>query len=155
MTDPKTKISDKAQLATMHYIANFITNPIKGYTWSAAMRDAGFAETTIDKHPNYVSGLLGVQRQISAAIAKIKAKSVATRLQRQEFWTDVQSGKLINDDGTTVNVDITARLRASELLGRSEADFTDNVNDNREGLTISVTAPQQPKLSPNKAVEGA
>ena len=136
MTNPKTKISDKAQLATMHYIANFIINPIKGYTWSQAMRDAGFAESTIDKNSKATWGLVGVQCQIQAALAKIKAKSVRNRLQRQEFWSET----MISED-----LDITARLRASELLGRSEADFTDNVNKTGEGLAINVTLPDKPQ----------
>lgn len=46
------------------------------------------------------------------------APLVATRLERQEFWT-----RVMNDDSAKA-VD---RLRASELLGRSEADFTEKV----------------------------
>lgn len=41
------------------------------------------------------------------------------RRRRQEFWTAVASNE---------KEDTGHRLRASELLGKSEADFTDNVN---------------------------
>jgi phage terminase small subunit len=51
---------------------------------------------------------------------------VATRQRRQEFWTLIME----NPDE-----DIRARLKASELLGRSEGDFTD-----RSESTLKVTA---------------
>ncbi len=50
---------------------------------------------------------------------EIRPKLIAKRQQRQEFWTQI-----MND--TTANM--KDRLRASELLGRSEADFTENLN---------------------------
>lgn len=43
---------------------------------------------------------------------------IANRQQRQEFWSSV-----MND----AEVDLSVRLRASELLGKSEADFTEKV----------------------------
>ncbi|MCA9401782.1 MAG: terminase small subunit [Candidatus Omnitrophica bacterium] len=43
---------------------------------------------------------------------------IANRQQRQEFWSSV-----MND----VEVDLSVRLRASELLGKSEADFTEKL----------------------------
>lgn len=43
---------------------------------------------------------------------------IASRQQRQEFWTSVMS------DG---EVDMKDRLKASELLGKSEGDFLDRV----------------------------
>jgi phage terminase small subunit len=43
---------------------------------------------------------------------------IANRQKRQEFWTEVmQNG----------NLDLRDRLKASELLGRSEADFTEKM----------------------------
>ena len=128
MTDKKTKISDKAQIATTHYITNCITNTKTGYTWAQAMRDAGYAESTIDKNSNDTWGLIGVQEQIEQAKDKIKAESIATRAERQAFWTTIYKD---------TNTDIAARLRASELLGRSEADFTDNISSQQ------IQAPDQ------------
>lgn len=46
------------------------------------------------------------------------APLVATRAKRQAFWT-----KIIED----VGADMADRLRASELLGKSEADFKDKL----------------------------
>jgi hypothetical protein len=42
---------------------------------------------------------------------------IANRQERQSFWTSTMKSQL---------VDIGDRLKASELLGRSEADFTEN-----------------------------
>lgn len=57
---------------------------------------------------------------IAEAIRKRQEKElapmIATRQQRQAFWT-----KVLN----TKTVSMANRLRASELLGKSEADFTD------------------------------
>ncbi len=61
------------------------------------------------------------QPHIKAAIRarqdnEVRPRNIATRQERQEFWTEVMDGKGNMKD----------RLKASELLGRSEADFTDN-----------------------------
>ena len=51
----------------------------------------------------------------------MKAESIATRAQRQAFWTEVYLDKTAN---------MSDRLRSSELLGKSECDFiTVNIND--------------------------
>jgi hypothetical protein len=49
---------------------------------------------------------------------EVRPKTIAKRQERQEFWTEV-----MNDE----KQDMKDRLKASELLGKSEADFTDNV----------------------------
>ncbi|MBN2312356.1 MAG: hypothetical protein JXM79_00410 [Sedimentisphaerales bacterium] len=49
-----------------------------------------------------------------------RPKTIATRQQRQQFWTETMN----NDD-----VEMRDRLKASELLGKSEADFTENINN--------------------------
>lgn len=58
--------------------------------------------------------------QIQKAIAERQqaelAGAIATRKERQMFWT-----LLMRDD----LADLSARLKASELLGKSEADFVD------------------------------
>ena len=50
--------------------------------------------------------------------------AILTREQRQQLWSEVAL------DGT---IDISARLRASELLGKSQADFTDKIDHNHKG----------------------
>ena len=57
---------------------------------------------------------------------------IANRQQRQEFWS-----KVMND----VEADMSVRLRASELLGKSEADFTEKIIGSfNEGLAERIKA---------------
>lgn len=60
-----------------------------------------------------------VKAAIDKEMAEIKDETIATRAQRQLFWTEVYKDTQAN---------MSDRLRASELLGKSEADFTDNLN---------------------------
>ena len=68
------------------------------------------------------------------AIIKSREKTesrvrIATRQDRQEFWSSVMNG----DDN-----EMKDRLKASELLGRSECDFTEKVDAKIDGdLRIS------------------
>ena len=61
---------------------------------------------------------------------QLRTENIANRRARQQFWTEV----MMSTDG----VNMSDRLRASELLGRSEADFTDNVNASNKTLSINV-----------------
>jgi len=63
---------------------------------------------------------------LNAIIAREKPgrdEKIATRRERQEFWTEAQRN---------AELDIKDRFKASELLGRSQADFTDNTNHSGE-----------------------
>ncbi|CAM6004907.1 unnamed protein product [Sphagnum balticum] len=55
---------------------------------------------------------------------------IATREDRQAFWT-----KVMNDE----NEKMIDRLRASELLGKSEADFIDKIQHSGEIKTLGMT----------------
>ncbi len=68
-----------------------------------------------------------------------KAKgTIATREERQEFWTETMR----ND-----SVDIKDRQKASELMGKSEADFTDKVQVDAL-LTIEIVNYGENKNTP-------
>ena len=59
------------------------------------------------------------------------AVRIATRVQRQQFWTEVMKNP---------EASLADRLRASELLGKSEADFVAKVQ--HEGtVPVSVIDP--------------
>lgn len=64
-----------------------------------------------------------IKEEIDRILSQKKADSIANRQQRQRFWSRMMNGEL---DG--ISVSNSDRLKASELLGKSEADFTDNVN---------------------------
>ena len=59
-----------------------------------------------------------------------QAKKIATREDRQNFWTETMTGK---------ETDMKDRLKASELLGRSQADFTEKVQvSGQQDLNVIV-----------------
>lgn len=87
--------------------------------------------------------------RVKAAIARIDAKtwakSVKSRKQRQEFWSDVME--------TAPNM--SDKLRASELLGKSEADFTETVINRSEDTTEPLSATERTAaVAAAKAVTG-
>ena len=87
-----------------------------------------------------------VKVEIDKEIAKVKAESIANREERQQFWTETMNNAPQMAD----------RLRASELLGKSEADFTDNIKQTGDGLTINVSSESKSKPEPDlKLVKGA
>jgi hypothetical protein len=133
MTNPKTKLGCKAQLSVDNYINNVIVDKKEGYTWYDAIRDGGYADTTAKSNAKEIWDRVGVQDQINAARAAMAKKSVYNRQQRQKFWTDMMlEGKTDAD-----------KLRASELLGRSEADFTDNISNTVPDQSLTLTKDEQ------------
>ena len=79
--------------------------------------------------------------KVSKAIANRQQKSatkiIATREDRQAFWTEVMSSG---------SEEMRDRLKASELLGRSGADFTDKVlHAGQLTLEQLVTASMEPE----------
>lgn len=99
-----------------------------------AARKAGYSKKTAEAigHENLR------KPYIAEAIAKREEKrgnkAIATREERQKFWTKVLNGefaetvKIIKDGEYTTDEippKMSDRLKASELLGRSEADFVD------------------------------
>lgn len=73
--------------------------------------------------------------QLREAIKKRSAHDIqpltATRLIRQKFWTKVMM---------SAQSSMKDRLKASELLGKSEADFTDNVIQTGETKVTLIAA---------------
>jgi phage terminase small subunit len=93
-----------------------------------AARKAGY------KHPKSQGQRLltnvDIQTAIKAREKKRNKKTIATREERQEFWSKTMS----NTEKKTGD-----RLRASELLGRSEGDFIDRTkHEGDTGLTVKV-----------------
>jgi phage terminase small subunit len=59
-----------------------------------------------------------ILKEIQARNGEESMGKIANRQERQAFWT-----KVMND----LVADLSIRLRASELLGKSEADFTEKI----------------------------
>ena len=78
---------------------------------------------------------------------------IATRKERQDFWTRVMEGKeketIVTPSGKTVKKDpkMSDRLKAAELLGKSQADFIDrHIVDETvkvQGIQIELVSPHE------------
>ncbi len=91
-------------------------------------------------------GIVYANERVRAAIARIDAKtrtkSVKSREERKQFWTDMM------DDDTASRAD---RLRASELLGKSECDFVTVTQDITE-KPLDITPEQAQRYSDMAAI---
>ena len=68
-----------------------------------------------------------IQDALERRIQRKDTSNIASREQRQSFWTEV-----MNDS----KGEMRDRLKASELLGKSQADFTENV---KHSGSVSLT----------------
>ena len=119
---------------------------------SEAARLAGYtgSDATIGQTAYRLLKLDEVKAAIKAREKKEARAAILTRQQRQELWTKVALDKAQK---------MSDRLRASELLGKSEADFTeklevrgeltlrDLVNEARE-QPVQTSAPTPVKPGP-------
>ena len=89
---------------------------------------AGYSPKTAYSQGQRLLKNVEVLQAINKVMNERKSTLIATREQRQEFWTSVML------DTDTAMKD---RLKASELLGKSEGDFTDKVQANISGMTLA------------------
>ena len=89
---------------------------------------AGYSTKTAYSQGQRLLKNVEVLHAINKVMNERKSTLIATREQRQEFWTSVML------DTDTAMKD---RLKASELLGKSEGDFTDKVQANISGMTLA------------------
>ena len=80
---------------------------------------AGYSHKTAGSMGSQLLKNINIAQAIKERNSKEVQTIILTRKQRQEFWSKV----VVNPDE-----DVFARLKASELLGKSEADFTMNIN---------------------------
>jgi len=85
----------------------------------------GYARQLLTK-PNMLEAIRNRQD------TEVRPKTIATRQERQKFWT-----AMMNDESQNTS----DRLRASELLGRSEADFIDVVKSEHT-MRLQLGAPR-------------
>ena len=77
---------------------------------------AGYSGKTARSQGQRLLTKVDIKKAIEQRETKQTGKLIATREQRQEFWTSI----MYNAEN-----DMKDRLTSSELLGRSQADFTD------------------------------
>ena len=87
-----------------------------GNATQAALK-AGYSAKTVHVQGPRLLANVRIREEIEKRESKAAASGIATREDRQKFWSDMMvSGERAAD-----------RLKASELLGKSQADFTDKV----------------------------
>lgn len=88
------------------------------------------------KHPEVQASRLLSLDKIKDALEKLRSKTtsaaIATREARQSFWTEIMSDPELR---------MADRLKASELLGKSQADFIE-----RKEITGANGAPLQAEV---------
>lgn len=100
---------------------------------AAACRAAGY-KGSVQALSTQAKRLLNnpeVARAIAAREQREERKAILTRQQRQELWSTIASDK---------KASIFARLKASELLGRSEADFVER-HEHSGSIAVQVVDP--------------
>lgn len=113
----------KQELFIREYLVDFNAT-------QAAIR-AGYSSRTAYSIGNELLRKPEISQAIDAAMTERRNKLIATREQRQEFWTAVM---------TDADEDMRVRLRASELLGKSEGDFTERVQVQDDNATVDIDA---------------
>lgn len=102
------KLSPKQQAFVNAYAGNA----------TAAALAAGYSKKTAYSHGQRLLKNVEIQEAIKDRETKRMAPTIATRLERQEFWTSV----LRSEDESMKD-----RLKAAELLGKSEGDFLERI----------------------------
>lgn len=95
---------------------NYMKN---GGNMKKAMIDAGYSETYADRNSKYLMGIIG--EDIKAEQGKIKSDEIKTVEEIQKWWSE-------NMDDT--ELDMSVRMKSSELLARSQGGFIDNLKGN-------------------------
>ena len=83
-----------------------------------AATQAGYSKNTASQIGYRLLRKVQIQRAIAQRTHDDPA--IATREERQQFWTAVERGQ-----GPYAKASLKDRLRASELLGKTQADFVD------------------------------
>ena len=108
-----------------------------------ACRKAGYKgdDNSLGAQANRLLRNVKIKEAIKQREEKRTRKDIATREERQKFWTG-----MMNDEEATE----TARLRASELLGKSEADFVEKREIDID-TNINIGVIRLPALKPEGA----
>jgi phage terminase small subunit len=125
------KLTDKQQ-AFVGYYADPNSETYNNATQAAIK--AGYTPKSANLASDRLLGNVKIKKEIDGIRDRLKAKNVASRQIRQEFWSD-----MMQDEKTPKQ----ERLRASELLGRSEADFTDNISNTVPDQSLTLTKDEQ------------
>lgn len=110
---------------------------------SKAAIGAGYSPKSAPTNADKLLKNRNVQAYIRQLSQTAKSGRIATAEERQAFWTDVMYGRIQDDEGRAPR--ISDRLKASELLGKAQADFVDRVEHSGDlgVIGIEVIAPDR------------
>lgn len=102
------------------------------------------ARLTGYKHPRAMGAENLSKPIIREALAKLTAETVsdriATKKERQEFWTGLMRGvdiyATVDKEVPPVPIEIKERVKASELLGKAQLDFVTKIETGGEGFNL-------------------
>lgn len=117
------KLTAKQQIFIMEYLNDYNAT-------QAAIR-AGYSAKTAYSIGQENLKKPEIRQAIDTAMKERRNRLIATREQRQQFWSDVM---------TDTEQDMRTRLRASELLAKSEGDFTEKVQVQDTSVKYDVDA---------------
>ena len=117
----------------------FVTEYLTDLNATQAAIRAGYSKRTAYSIGQRLLKNVEVQNAIEQAMSERQSKLIASREQRQEFWTAIMRDE---------SEDMKHRLRASELLAKSENDFTEHIK-----AEVQVTDYDLSKLSEDELVQ--
>jgi phage terminase small subunit len=97
-----------------------------GQTPTAAARDAGYSKSYANRQAKQLLDNPQVLKYLLEVNQKAAAPEVATIKERRMWWSKVMRGELETPSAKRKRVkaiELKLRLKASELLGRSQGDF--------------------------------
>ncbi len=103
---------------------NFIAEYTKDFNATQAAIRAGYSPKTAYS----IGQELLKNPEIKNAMSEYRNAMIADRNERLKFWTDIMRDN---------NQDLKHRLRASELLGKAQADFTEKVEMKAKSQTLA------------------
>jgi len=108
----------------------FVREYIKDFNATQAALRAGYAESSARQTASDLLSNPDIQIEIEKHQEAARSEAILTLSELQEWWSNLVTGQ--DPDART-----TDRLKASELLGKSQGAFTDKVEQSG-GMTIEV-----------------
>lgn len=111
--------------------AAFCRGVAAGKSATQAAKEAGYSQAYANRQASQLLDNPLVRAELETLNRQIAAPEIATIAHRQTWWTQVMR------DETR---DMKARLRASELLGRSQGDFIEKVDVTSKGTRLGTAS---------------
>jgi len=90
---------------------------------TAAARESGYKNPAVQGCQNLTK--VNVSEYIKTLTQDAQTNRIATAEERQQFWSSIMRGEVLDRDEPP---SLSDRVKASEILGKSQGDFLVNVN---------------------------